>query len=241
MLSIKNKQNRDHNILEYHHLVERIAKRLKSRLPNHVEIEDLKSVGLIGLIEALDRFDVSRGVPFRSYAEIRIQGAMLDYLRKQDWVPRSIRRRMKILAAAKEEVRRRGLEVNDSNIADHLNMDVSELQDLLFDSQVRRLISSHTPIESSGIQSCLLEDLIPSTDDTPYDLYEREERFRVLYLALQELKEREQKVLIMYYFQNRNLRKIGEQFSITESRACQLRKSALKSLYRLIRRRMVTQ
>ena len=241
MLSIKNKQNRDHNILEYHHLVERIAKRLKSRLPDHVETEDLKSVGLIGLIEALDRFDASRGVPFRSYAEIRIQGAMLDYLRKQDWVPRSIRRRMKILASAKEELRKKGLEVNDSSIANYLNMDVSELQDLLFDSQVRRLISSHTPIESSGGQGCLLEDLIPSPDHTPYDLYEREERFRVLYLSLQELKEREQKVLIMYYFQNRNLRKIGEKFSITESRACQLRKSALKSLYRSIRRKMVSE
>ena len=164
MLYSKKTQERDQNILEYHHIVARIAKRLKTRLPDHVDIEDLKSVGFIGLIEAIDRYDSSRGVPFRSYAEIRIQGAMLDYLRKQDWVPRSIRRRMKILAAAKEEIRKKGLEVNDGTLADQLHMSVSDLQDLLFDSQVRRLISSHTPIESSGGQGCFIEDLLPCPD-----------------------------------------------------------------------------
>ena len=232
------KQQREQNILEYHHLVDYIAGRLKRRLPDHVDIEELKSVGYIGLIEAIDRYDDARGVPFRAYAEIRIQGSMLDHLRKEDWVPRSIRRRMKILAEARENVRKKGLEVNDQNVAAHLNMDVSELQDLLFDSQVRRLISSHTPVDSRDQQSCLLEDMIPCCNDTPFESVEKEERVRLLYVALQDLKEREQKVLIMYYFQNRNLRKIGERFSITESRACQLRKSALQSLYRSIQRRM---
>jgi len=231
-------QEREQHILEYHHLVEYIANRLKVRLPDHVDVEELKSVGYIGLIEAIDRYDNGRGVPFRAYAEIRIQGSMLDHLRKEDWVPRSIRRRMKILAEAREAVRSQGLEVNDRNVAKHLNMDVSELQDLLFDSQVRRLISSHTPIDGGDQQSCLLEDMLPCSDDSPFELVEKEERVRLLYLALQDLKEREQKVLIMYYFQNRNLRKIGENFSITESRACQLRKAALQSLYHSIQKRM---
>ena len=190
------------------------------------------------MIEAIDRYDDKRGVPFRAYAEIRIQGSMLDHLRKEDWVPRSIRQRMKILSEAREAVRTQGLGVNDQNGADHLNMDTSELQDLLFDSQVRRLISSHTPMDQSGQSGVLLEDMIPCPKGTPFDAVEKEERARLLYLALQDLKEREQKVLIMYYFQHRNLRKIGERFSITESRACQLRKSALRSLYRSIQKRL---
>jgi RNA polymerase sigma factor for flagellar operon FliA len=230
--------HREQNVIEYHHLVDRIANRLKRRLPDHVDIEELKSVGYIGLIEAIDRYDCSRGVPFRSYAEIRIQGAMLDHLRKEDWVPRSIRRRMKILSEAREAVRDKGLEVNDKNVASYLNMDTSELQDLMFDSQVRRLISSHTPVDQDK-PGVFLEDMIPCPEDNPLDSVEKEERKKLLYLALQDLKEREQKVLIMYYFQNRNLRKIGENFQITESRACQLRKSALQSLYRSIRRRMM--
>ena len=238
MISAQKDQHREQSIVEYHFLVEHIAKRLQRRLPNYIDGEDLKSAGYIGLIEAIDRYDEERGVPFRGYAEIRIQGAMLDHLRKEDWVPRSIRKRMKILAEAKEAVRRQGLDVSDHNVAKHLHMDVRELQDLLFDSQVRRLISSHTPVDGDGGSNCLLEDLIPSLDESPYDSVEKEESARLLYLALQELKEREQKVLIMYYFQHRNLKNIGEQFSITESRACQLRKSALQSLYRSIRRKM---
>jgi RNA polymerase sigma factor for flagellar operon FliA len=235
-LSLK-KQNREQNIMEYHHLVEHIAYRLMRRLPNHVDFEDLKSVGYIGLIEAIDRYDPNRGVPFRAYAEIRIQGSMLDHLRKQDWVPRSIRHRMKVLSEARDAVRDKGLEVNDQNVANYLNMDKSELQNLMFDSQVRRLISSHTPLDQNN-QGVFLEDMIPSSDNTPLEDVEKEERKKLLYLALQDLKEREKKVLILYYFNNRNLRKIGEQFDITESRACQLRKSALQSLYRSIKRRM---
>jgi RNA polymerase sigma factor FliA len=239
-MSLLLKQNkREQNILEYHHLVEHIAHRLRRRLPNHVDIEELKSVGYIGLIEAIDRYDPTRGVPFRAYAEIRIQGSMLDHLRKEDWVPRSIRRRMKILSEARDAIREQGLEVNDQNVAAHLNMEQSELQDLMFDSQVRRLISSHTLLDQNN-QGVFLEDMIPSPDDSPLDDAEKQERNKLLYLALQDLKEREKKVLILYYFKNRNLRKIGEQFDITESRACQLRKSALQSLYRSIRRRMAS-
>jgi len=240
-MSLAKKQTeRDQSILEYHYLVEYIANRLKRRLPEHIDVEELKSVGYIGLIEAIDRYDNTRGVPFRSYAEIRIQGSMLDHLRKEDWVPRSIRQRMKILSEAREAVREQGLEVNDQTVADHLNMDPSELRDLLFDSQVRRLISSHTPIDQGEQSGLLLEDMIPCPKDTPFEMVDKEERARLLYLALQDLKEREQKVLIMYYFQHRNLRKIGEQFSITESRACQLRKSALRSLYRSITKRITS-
>ena len=237
-MSLAQQQEREQNIIEYKSLVQHIAHRLRQRLPNHIDIEELYSVGYIGLIEAIDRYDATRSVPFRSYAEIRIQGSMLDYLRKEDWVPRSIRKRMKILAEAKESVRAQGEEVTDQRVAEHLNMDITELHDLLFDSQVRRLISSQTPINShDGIGMCL-EDLLACNRENSLDSIEREERARTLYLALQELKEREQKVLIMYYFQERNLRNIGEQFSITESRACQIRKMALKSLYRSIKKKM---
>jgi len=229
-MSTTNHQLRQERILKYSHLVQNVAYRLKNRVPSHVDFEELHSVGMIGLIEALDRYDDTKGVPFRAYAEIRINGAMLDYLRKEDWVPRSIRKQMRLYQQGLELLKESRLERTDANLAEVLGLTIRETRKLLFETQRRTVLSGE--ITTSGAEEMYVEEIIEDQEqDVLRDLISSENRQR-LYQALEKLPPREKEILEMYYFQGKNLKQIGQTFAITESRACQIRKAAVGLLQR---------
>jgi RNA polymerase sigma factor for flagellar operon FliA len=210
--------------------VQNVAHRLKNRVPSHVDFEELNSVGMIGLIEALDRYDDTKGVPFRAYAEIRINGAMLDYLRKEDWVPRSIRKQMKLYQQGVQLLKEKEMERTDANLATVLGLSVGETRKLLFETQRRTVLSGE--ITAGGAEEMYVEEIIEDQDqDVLRDLISSENVQR-LHQALEKLPSREREILEMYYFHGKNLKQIGQVFAITESRACQIRKSAVGLLQR---------
>lgn len=228
-----NPKTRQEKILRYACLVEKIAYRLKNRIPNHVDFEELHSVGMIGLIEALDRYDDTKGVPFRAYAEIRINGSMLDYLRKEDWVPRSIRQQMKLYQQGVQLLQAKNLELTDENLGMVLGLDHNETRKLLFETQKRLVLSGE--ITTSSSDEMYIEEIVEDDEqDILAGLISSEDRDR-LYEALEQLPSRERAILEMYYFHGQNLKQIGQKFSITESRACQLRKSAVGFLQQKFR------
>jgi RNA polymerase sigma factor for flagellar operon FliA len=186
------------------------------------------------LIEAIDRYDDQKNVPFRAYAEIRINGAMLDYLRKEDWMPRSLRQQMKELQKAKELLSNSSREITEVALAEILQMSLSDTRQLLLDSQSRQVVSSEISVGPS--ESMLLEEVLSDDSDDALTLLEQMENREQVQAALASLSEREQRVLKMYYLEHQNLREIGAALSITESRACQLRKNALKELRRQVKR-----
>ena len=223
---------RQERILKYSYLVEQVAYRLKTRIPDHVDFEELHSVGMIGLIEALDRYDDTKGVPFRAYAEIRINGAMLDYLRKEDWVPRSIRKQMRLYQQGKELLEEKQMELTDENLGKVLGLNKTEIRKLLFETQKRTVLSGEITV--SNTDEIYVEEIIEDEDqDILRDLISVENRQR-LFTALEQLPHREKKVLEMYYLHGKNLKQIGQEFSITESRACQIRKAAISSLQKKV-------
>jgi RNA polymerase sigma factor for flagellar operon FliA len=227
-------KQREQTIIAFAPIVDQVAYRLKRRIPAHIDFEELRSVGYIGLIEAIDRYDDQKNVPFRAYAEIRINGAMLDYLRKEDWMPRSLRQQMKELQKAKELLSNSSREITEVALAEILQMSLSDTRQLLLDSQSRQVVSSEISVGPS--ESMLLEEVLSDDSDDALTLLEQMENREQVQAALASLSEREQRVLKMYYLEHQNLREIGAALSITESRACQLRKNALKELRRQVKR-----
>jgi len=226
------KYNERHNcILEHYMLVQTIANRLNSRLPPSVEVDVLINIGAIGLIEAVDRFDPSRGVPFRSYAEIRIQGAMLDHLRKLDWVPRTVRQRHNVLEQLTRELHHKfGRKPTRTELAEALNLEEHEFDVMVHKSKICHLISFDAPAGEEGDSA--IGDFIPSEiEATDVPLQKREMNMQ-LHGAISILPEREREVVEMYYFQQKTLKYIGASLGVTESRACQLRASAVRRLRR---------
>lgn len=218
-------------VMEFSPIVEQLAHRIKRRVPDHVEFDELRSVGYIGLMEAIDRYDDNKNVPFRVYAEIRINGAMLDYLRKEDWMPRNLRQQAKTLQGVIHQIRTDGCEVTNTEIAQRMGVSVETVFQMRGQTQQRVRIHNHGHEEFEGdyIETCIADANIGVVDG----VIEQENEERVQ-LALQDLPEKEQMVLQLYFVEGQNLRQIGEAMGVTESRACQLRKSGVSRLKTLL-------
>ena len=218
-------------VMEFAPIVEQVAHRLKRRVPDHVEFDELRSVGYIGLMEAIERYDDDKNVPFRVYAEIRINGAMLDYLRKEDWMPRNLRQQAKTIQAVVRELKSAGTDVTDEEIASRLNMTIEEVRQIRGQTQQRVRVSNHGHEDFDGdyLETCVAD----SETDVVDEVIEQENEAR-LHEAMHRLPEKEQRVLKLYFVEGQNLREIGEEMGVTESRACQLRKSGVSRLKRLL-------
>jgi RNA polymerase sigma factor for flagellar operon FliA len=225
-------REKEKRILQYTYLVEQVAQRVKSRIPDHIEYEELLSVGYIGLMEAIERYDGDKKVPFRVYAEIRVNGSMLDFLRKEDWMPRNLRQQVKEIQRAEHSLKCNGKERSDRNIAEILHLSEEEVCKVRGETQRRTMISGHVKLGNSEVQF-LEECVADSTQDVLQSLVDTEGEAIVL-LALQELKDKERQVLEQYFIEGMNLRQIGQSLGVTESRACQLRKSGIQKLQKLI-------
>ncbi|WP_214408321.1 FliA/WhiG family RNA polymerase sigma factor [Pseudonocardia lacus] len=208
---------RDHLVVHYTALVSAVAHRVAAGLPPHVELADLVQSGVFGLIDAVERFDPERSPRFESYAAQRIRGAILDELRAQDWVPRSVRGRARELERAQERLEARLLRAaTDRELAGELGVAVHELRGLTRQVQV---VSVEALDESSGGTSELFTD--HRTPD-PMATVQARETLRQLAMVVAQLGERDRTVIRLYYLENRTLAEIGRMLGVTESRVCQL-------------------
>jgi len=217
----------------YARIVKYVAGRMAIGLPHYVEFNDLISAGLLGLIQAIDNFDHQRGIKFETYAIPRIRGSILDELRSQDWFPRSLRRKAKQLEEAYSSLEvKLGRPATDAEVARHLEIDLGELDGMVGEVSIATIMSldADTSGDESDGSSSLGEYLAdPRTEDVE-QILARQEMKDLIGSRMSELPEKEQLVLVLYYYEELTLKEIGEILDVTESRVCQIHTKAILRL-----------
>ena len=214
----------DKVVLEHAELVKRIAYHLVSKMPPHVEVDDLIQAGMIGLLNAAQNFSADKGANFETYAGIRIRGAMLDEARKANWTPRSTFKNAKQVAEAIRMIENRtGNDAKAADVAEALGVSIEEYHRMLESAASSRLMSFEQ-LAQDPERSRLLPE---SPDDGPEDALEEDQFRDALAEAIDTLPEREQLVLSLYYDEELNLREIGEVLDVSESRVCQIHGQAV--------------
>ena len=225
---------RERLVVAYAPLVKYVAGRMGSGLPAHVEESDLISYGLIGLISAIERFDLEREIKFETYAITRIKGAIIDELRSLDWVPRSVRAKAREIERVNAKLEHRLQRApTDEEMAEELGISVDEFQDSLLqisNSTVVALDELWTVSDASGDQVSLLDTLQDPDSPDPSQVLDATEVKDRLADAIARLPEREKLVIALYYYENLTLREIGEVLGVTESRISQLHTKAVLRL-----------
>jgi RNA polymerase sigma factor for flagellar operon FliA len=215
-------------------LVKYVAGRMASGLPAHVEEADLISYGLVGLISAIERFDLARDIKFETYAITRIKGAIIDELRSIDWVPRSVRARAREIERTNSKLEHTLQRApTDDEMAAELHISVGEFQDALLqisNSSVAALDELWTVSDSSGDQVSLLDTLQDPSAPDPAQVVDATELKDRIADSIARLPEREKLVIALYYYENLTLREIGEVLGVTESRVSQLHTKAVLRL-----------
>ncbi|MES2221567.1 MAG: FliA/WhiG family RNA polymerase sigma factor [Acidobacteriota bacterium] len=221
---------REQILLQHLPLVRMVAYRLLERLPQHVEFEELVSAGMLGLIDAYNKFDPSKEVLFRSYAAVRIRGAILDSLRGMDWAPREIRRKAREMEEATHRLTQRlGRKPQQSEIAADLGMAFASFQQLLVTVKGLEIGSLQEP-HSDGSTEEEAVFIEANPEDDPMHRCMRSERAERLSAVVAELPPREQQVLQMYYVEEMTLNEIGMVLGLVESRVSQIRTAVLRDL-----------
>jgi len=226
------RDTRDRLILHYSPLVKYVAGRVAVGLPQNVEQADLVSYGIFGLIDAIDKFDPSRGFKFETYAIARIKGAILDELRSIDWVPRSVRAKSRAIEKAyaklEGELHRTP---TDGELASELTMSEDQLQSTLNQISFIGLVALDEMLSGGDrSDSMTLGDTVADSGDGPSAAYEVEEMRHILADAINRMPEREKIVLTLYYYEGLTLAEIGQVLGVTESRVCQIHTKAVLQL-----------
>ncbi|MBI2881383.1 MAG: FliA/WhiG family RNA polymerase sigma factor [Candidatus Tectomicrobia bacterium] len=224
---------RNRFIEEFAPRVRYIASRIASRLPSHVDLGDLISCGVIGLIDAIEKFDPSKNVKFETYAEFRIRGAILDELRNLDWVPRSVRQKAAQLEKAYEGLERRmGRPATEEEVAQTLNLSIEGVHDLIGEVNGVTVLSLDE-LRELGFQedsdSAAIESLASEVNNPGRSLAFQQVR-RVLADAIDALPEKEKLVLSLYYYEELTMKEIAQVLEITESRVSQIHTKAVLRL-----------
>lgn len=217
------------NVEDYAYLVKRIAHHIMARMPSSVQVEDLIQSGMIGLLEAAQKYDAGKGASFETYAGIRIRGAIVDEMRRGDWAPRSVHRNnRKINEAIATIEASTGRDAKDSEIADYLDIDIQEYHSMTKDCASSRIFSLDEALESDDGQS---ETQIEDKHSIEPGVHVTEGAMRkALASEIMRLPEREKLVLSLYYEQELNLKEIGEVLSVSESRVSQIHSQAAARL-----------
>ena len=208
-------------------LVKRIAHHLAARLPSTVDVDDLMQSGMVGLLEAASNFDPDRGASFETYAGIRIRGAMLDDIRKNDWTPRSVHHKYRQVTDAIHDIESRlGRAAETEEIAEQLGISLDEYHKILTDSASARLFSLEETIDEPTLQRPPPASKTAMPDEELFQSQFRDQ----LADAISQLPERERLVLSLYYEQELNLKEIGQVLDVSESRVCQIHGQAVMRL-----------
>lgn len=216
-------------ILEYAQLVKVVAGRLNMYLGNNVEYEDLVGYGVFGLIDAIDKFDYQKGVKFETYASLRIRGAILDNIRRMDWIPRSLRKKQKLIDNANSKLENLyGRLATDEEMADELDITLKEYKKWTNQTRLLTLTSLEEFIDQGS--ELRIEHMNKSRYTQPEIVVEKNELKEILAEVIEDLLENEKKVIILYYFEELTLKEISHILEVSESRISQIHTKALKKL-----------
>jgi RNA polymerase sigma factor for flagellar operon FliA len=221
------KEAKDALIIEYVELVKIIAGRLYTSYNAHVEFDDLLSYGIIGLIDALEKFDHKKNVKFETYANIRIRGAIIDQIRHMDWIPRSTRQKYKRIEEAVARLQKKfGNDFTDEQIADELGLTLEAFSKLLGEATTYSVVSLEEKIEDS-----LNFDIASNVVDIqPEDRFVENEMKKILSQTIEQLPEKEMRVMQLYYYSELTYKEIAEILEISESRVSQIHTKAISKL-----------
>lgn len=223
---------RNRLMLHYISLVRVVAIKIAGGLPKMVDREDLMSYGLFGLIDAIDKFDTTKGAKFETYAVTRIKGSILDEIRSLDWVPRTIRAKARDFERAETELHAQlGRSSEEFELADHLGLTLAELGTLRSQAHASAIVGLEDswPGSEDGDRA-VPHDYAPDPASNPEDLFAAKEIVELLADAIEGMPARSKTILVLYYFQEMTLAEIGEILGVTESRVCQLQSKLLQTL-----------
>ena len=225
----RSQELREQIIIEYAPLVKLVAGRLNMYLGYNVEYEDLVSYGIFGLIDAIDKFDMTKDVKFETYASLRIRGSILDQIRKMDWIPRTVRQKQrKIDEAIKAVEQRTGKTASDEEIAGELGVTEEELLNWQSQLKVTNVVSLNEYVEQ-GTEP-VMETRGNSHFVQPEEMVEQNELKEMLQKAMELLTEKESKVILLYYYEDLTLKEISNVLEVSESRVSQLHTRALQKM-----------
>ena len=225
---------RDALVMEHLTIVKYVARNIHERLPQHVELEDLMSAGMVGLIDAAAKFDLNKKVQFKSYAQFRIRGAILDSLRILDWSPRDLRRRGRAAEKALQSLTcALGRSPSQTEIAVEMGLSLSDYQSLLSDLRALEIGSLNVERSEGSDEEELAYVIGGETQDPLFLCLQAETRSR-LAAAIEELPDREKMVISLYYFEELTMREIGQTINVVESRVSQIHSAAVARLRRAV-------
>jgi len=226
---LRTSELREKLILEYAPLVKVVAGRLSMYLGYNVEYEDLVSYGVFGLIDAIDKFDTGKEVKFETYASLRIRWAILDQIRKMDWIPRTIRQRQRQIDTAMKDIEQKnGRPATDAEIAAYIGISENELSDWQNQAKADNMVSLNEYVEQGNDISS--DKGLGGGFDTPERVIEKSELKEMLAQALELLTEKEKKVILLYYYEDLTLKEISRILEVSESRISQLHTKALQKM-----------
>lgn len=224
----KSAELREKLIIEYAPLVKLVAGKLSMYLGYNVEFDDLVGYGIFGLIDAIDKFDFDKSVKFETYASLRIRGAILDQIRKMDWIPRTVRQKQKKLDAAYRKIEQEtGHLASDEEVAQELGITVDELFNMQNETKISNVISLDEYLDDSDVK---IEPKADKDYMQPEKVVEKEELKRILIEVLQTLTEKEKSVITLYYYEDMTLKEISRVLDVSESRVSQLHSKALAKM-----------
>ncbi len=225
--------NREKLIREYGGLIKFIAQKIAARLPSNIELDDLISSGVIGLMDAIEKYDSGRDNKFKTYAEFRIRGAILDELRSQDWVPRSVREKAKILERAYSKIEQsKGRQANDEEVCIELGLTTEQYHEMINEVRSVSLLSYDdlTNLSNADKRSLHGNGEAGSKVPTPFSEVSVAGLKKLVAEAIEDLPEKQRLVLSLYYYEDLNLKEIGRVLDVTESRVSQLHSQAILKL-----------
>lgn len=228
-----NKELRDALILQYIYLTRYVVGRVKVALPPTFSYEDISSYGVEGLIDAVEKFSPKMGARFETYALVRIRGNIIDKIRSQDFLPRSVRRKIKDVKEAQEELKRQfGRAATNTEIANFLGIEREKVEQLLSDDTTVTSIYDKKGSSDGDIE--IIDTIQDSHNLAPHEELEEKDVKKELENALKRLPERERTIMVLYYHENMTLKEIGEAINVSESRISQLHAQAIMKLKNLL-------
>ncbi|NWG13357.1 MAG: FliA/WhiG family RNA polymerase sigma factor [Acidobacteria bacterium] len=230
---------RDQLILEHLPQIKYIAQRISTKLPSHVELNDLISAGVLGLLDAIEKFDPLRGVKFKTYAELRIKGAILDSLRNLDWAPRSLRKKSKDLEKVYRELEQRlGRPASDKEVCDEMEISLEEYYELI--DQIKGLnlgsFQELAPHDDEKNSEPLVRYVPDAPQMDPFFVFHKSEIRNILGGAIDALPKKERLVVSLYYYDELTMKEIGKVLGVNESRVSQLHTKAMLRLRTKLRK-----
>ncbi len=232
-------QDREELIRQYLPLVKRVVHRLSGRLPKDIDIREMLNSGIIGLVDALEKYDPKHETNFATYAQFRIRGAILDSFRSQDWLPRSLRFKSHKLEQAYQRIEQKlGRPATDEEVSIELGIPIEELQSMLSEVGSIVMLSFEELGFGHGEERFQADDVVASKGQDPLGQILGAEKISLIARALDRLPEKERLVISLYFYEELNLKEIGEILGVTESRASQVRSRGLIRLKNYLKHAM---